>query len=165
MRRIVFLCSRYILFKRSTFPPPSLGSEAETMTTSTRDWLPLASKELKGADPSTLNKEMPEGITIKPLYTADDLPADAATALPALPRSPAACAPPCMLASPGRSGSMRASRRRRSPTPSIAATSPPGRRASRSPSISPPIEAMTAITPASSAMSARRAWRSTVSRT
>ncbi|MCD2172605.1 methylmalonyl-CoA mutase [Rhizobium sp. C4] len=59
---------------------PTSLPQGERVTT--RDWLPLAAKELKGADPSTLNKDMPEGITIKPLYTADDLPAEAATALP-----------------------------------------------------------------------------------
>ena len=56
---------------------------------------------------------------------------------------------------------MPASRPPRNPTPSTAATSPPGRRACRSPSISPPIAAMTAIIRASPAMSARRASRST----
>ncbi|KAI6170549.1 Methylmalonyl-CoA mutase, protein [Aphelenchoides bicaudatus] len=47
----------------------------------------------------------------------------------------------------GRSGNMRASRPPRNRTPSIAATSPPGRRACRSPSISPRIAAMTATIP------------------
>ena len=46
-------------------------------------------------------------------------------------------------------------------TPSTAATSPPGRRACRSPSISPPTAATTPTTRAWSATSARRAWRST----
>ncbi|MEE8314438.1 MAG: methylmalonyl-CoA mutase [Myxococcota bacterium] len=36
-------------------------------------WREAASKELRGADPSTLEWETPEGITIKPLYTAADL--------------------------------------------------------------------------------------------
>ena len=45
---------------------------------------------------------------------------------------------------------MPASRRRKIPTPSTGAISPPGRRASRSPSISPPIAATTAIIRASS---------------
>ena len=56
---------------------------------------------------------------------------------------------------------MPASRPPRIRTPSTAATSPPGRRACRSPSISPPTAAMTATIRAWSATSARRAWRST----
>ena len=52
------------------------------MTHAKRDWLDLASKELKGADPSSLNWETPEGITIKPLYRADDLPRQADDELP-----------------------------------------------------------------------------------
>ena len=47
-----------------------------------RDWLDLASKELKGADPATLDWHTAEGITVHPLYTADDLPQDAADELP-----------------------------------------------------------------------------------
>jgi len=38
-----------------------------------RDWLDLATKELKGADPASLIWNTPEGIAVKPLYTADDL--------------------------------------------------------------------------------------------
>ncbi|MBC7906443.1 MAG: methylmalonyl-CoA mutase, partial [Rhodospirillaceae bacterium] len=37
------------------------------------DWDALASKDLKGAAPDTLNWETPEGITVKPLYTEADL--------------------------------------------------------------------------------------------
>ncbi len=55
---------------------------------------------------------------------------------------------------------MPASPRRKIPTPSTGATSPPGRRAFRSPSISPPIAAMTATIRASAAMSAWPASRS-----
>ena len=47
-----------------------------------RDWIDLASNELKGADPATLNWETPEGITVKPLYTGDDVSAEAAAELP-----------------------------------------------------------------------------------
>jgi methylmalonyl-CoA mutase len=39
------------------------------------DWRALASKELKGADPDSLTWRTPEGIEVKPLYTADDLAA------------------------------------------------------------------------------------------
>jgi len=37
------------------------------------DWRALAAKDLKGADPDSLVWETPEGIRVKPLYTADDL--------------------------------------------------------------------------------------------
>ncbi|MBK8159768.1 MAG: methylmalonyl-CoA mutase [Rhodospirillaceae bacterium] len=37
------------------------------------DWQKLAAAELKGADPATLNRETPEGITLKALYTEADL--------------------------------------------------------------------------------------------
>ena len=38
-----------------------------------KQWEALASKELKGADPSTLNWQTLEGIRVKPLYTAADV--------------------------------------------------------------------------------------------
>ncbi|MEM1038001.1 MAG: methylmalonyl-CoA mutase [Pseudomonadota bacterium] len=38
-----------------------------------RDWLDLASKEMKGGDPHSLVWNTPEGIAVKPVYTADDL--------------------------------------------------------------------------------------------
>ena len=37
------------------------------------DWAELAKKELKGGDPEQLTWRTPEGIDVKPLYTADDL--------------------------------------------------------------------------------------------
>ncbi len=37
------------------------------------DWRALAAKELKGAEPESLTWETPEGIAVKPLYTAADL--------------------------------------------------------------------------------------------
>ena len=52
------------------------------MSKTARDWIDLATKDLKGKDPSSLNWETPEGITVKPLYTADDLPQGAAGELP-----------------------------------------------------------------------------------
>ena len=39
------------------------------------DWESLAARELKGGDPAQLAWETPEGITVKPLYTAADLEA------------------------------------------------------------------------------------------
>jgi methylmalonyl-CoA mutase len=50
------------------------------------DWESLAAKELKGADPKTLTWETPEGIAVKPLYTAEDLEGlEVAGSLPGLP--------------------------------------------------------------------------------
>ena len=72
----------------------------------------------------------------------------------------AAPIPPCTSPSRGRSGNMPASPRRKIPTPSTGATSRPGRRAFRSPSISPPTAATTATIRASPATSAWRASRS-----
>jgi methylmalonyl-CoA mutase len=40
---------------------------------SPEDWAQLASKELKGAAPDTLNWSTPEGLSLKPLYTPADL--------------------------------------------------------------------------------------------
>ncbi|MHC9541333.1 MAG: methylmalonyl-CoA mutase [Vulcanimicrobiota bacterium] len=37
------------------------------------EWTQAATKQLKGKDPSTLNWHSPEGIEIRPLYTAEDL--------------------------------------------------------------------------------------------
>jgi methylmalonyl-CoA mutase len=51
------------------------------MTKTKRDWLDLAAKEIK-AEPATLDWHTPEGITVKPLYTAEDLPEGAAQELP-----------------------------------------------------------------------------------
>ncbi|MGM0559896.1 MAG: methylmalonyl-CoA mutase [Pseudomonadota bacterium] len=42
---------------------------------SREDWEALARKELKDGDPESLNWQTPEGITVKPLYTAEDLEA------------------------------------------------------------------------------------------
>ena len=40
---------------------------------SIEDWRALASSELRGGDPDALVWHTPEGIDVKPLYTADDL--------------------------------------------------------------------------------------------
>ena len=49
-------------------------------------WKALATKDLKGSDPDTLNRTTPEGLTLKALYTRDDLPeGGAADTLPGLP--------------------------------------------------------------------------------
>ncbi len=52
------------------------------MSNTLDDWKTLASKELKGADPATLEKTTPDGLPRKPLYTAADLPEDAAAEVP-----------------------------------------------------------------------------------
>ena len=41
--------------------------------TSQSDWRRLAEKECKGRSPDALNWRTPEGIEVKPLYTAEDL--------------------------------------------------------------------------------------------
>ena len=46
---------------------------SESDKASLETWQKLASKELKGADPSSLNWQTLEGIEVKPLYTQDDL--------------------------------------------------------------------------------------------
>ncbi|PZQ47752.1 MAG: methylmalonyl-CoA mutase [Rhodovulum sulfidophilum] len=40
---------------------------------SLEEWRALATRELKGAEPESLNWQTPEGIEVKPLYTAEDL--------------------------------------------------------------------------------------------
>ena len=77
----------------------------------------------------------------------------------------AARTPRCTPCSPGPSASTRASPPPKNPTPSTAATWRPARRASPSPSTSPPIAATTPTTSAWSATSAKPAWPSTRSRT
>ncbi|GAA5511896.1 methylmalonyl-CoA mutase [Deinococcus carri] len=47
-------------------------------------WKALAQKDLRGADPETLNHVTPEGLTLKALYTSADLPESSDT-LPGLP--------------------------------------------------------------------------------
>ncbi|MFC4639605.1 methylmalonyl-CoA mutase [Deinococcus hohokamensis] len=48
-------------------------------------WKALAQKDLRGADPETLNRQTPEGLTLKALYTRADLPEQGADTLPGLP--------------------------------------------------------------------------------
>src|SRR5687767_13420333 len=51
-----------------------------------KDWEKLAAKELKGADPATLTWTTPEGIAVRPLYTAADLEGlEVTSGLPGLP--------------------------------------------------------------------------------
>jgi methylmalonyl-CoA mutase len=46
---------------------------ADDASTNLNQWRELAAKELRGADPDTLVWDTPEGIPVKPLYTAADL--------------------------------------------------------------------------------------------
>ena len=50
-----------------------------------RDWLDLASAELRGRDPQDLLIQTPENITLKPIYTARDLPEEACDTLAGQP--------------------------------------------------------------------------------
>ena len=43
------------------------------MTTKKDEWAKLASRELKGKPLENLNWQTPEGINVKPVYSADDL--------------------------------------------------------------------------------------------
>lgn len=51
----------------------------------TNPWFELAKKELSGGPVDSLDKVTPEGITIKPLYTAEDVSKDQNPGLPGLP--------------------------------------------------------------------------------
>ena len=47
-------------------------SSRSLFSTYPEEWTKLASKELKGKDPSILEWHTPEGLVLKPLYTATD---------------------------------------------------------------------------------------------
>ena len=47
--------------------------EDDNMSKSIDDWAELAAKELRGKPLGALNWNTLEGITVKPLYTADDV--------------------------------------------------------------------------------------------
>ncbi len=51
--------------------PATLGS-VENQNTDLNEWKNLASKELRGENLDQLNRQSPEGVTIKPLYTKQD---------------------------------------------------------------------------------------------
>ncbi|PHR62140.1 MAG: methylmalonyl-CoA mutase [Robiginitomaculum sp.] len=52
------------------------------MNKNIQNWNALATKDLKGGDPKTLETDTPEGFRIKPLYTAADVPESAAQEIP-----------------------------------------------------------------------------------
>ena len=102
------------------------------MTDDLSRWQVAAAREVKGAD---LAWRTPEGLAIKPLYTAADT-ADLDPGLPGFrPPTRAASVRRCMRGGRGRSGNMRVFRRRRSPTPFTGVISRRGSGASRSRSI------------------------------
>jgi len=119
------------------------------------DWSALADREVKGRD---LVWQTPEGIAVKPLYTADDT----AALDPGLPGFAPFTRGVRASMYAGRPWTIR---QYAGFSTFTAAISPPGRRGCRSPSIWRRIAAMTAIIRESPAMSARRASRSTPSRT
>ncbi|MPY65907.1 methylmalonyl-CoA mutase [Deinococcus sp. SDU3-2] len=64
-----------------------------TAPTDLSAWKALAQKDLRGAEPETLNRATPEGLILKPLYTAADtqgLPTDTLPGLPPFIRGPRA---------------------------------------------------------------------------
>jgi methylmalonyl-CoA mutase N-terminal domain/subunit len=117
-------------------------------------WRELARKELRGRDPDELIRETPDGLRIRPLYTAEDLEGlEHVGTLPGLfpflrgPRATMYANRPWTVRQYG------------------GPTSPRASRACRSPSISPLTAATTRTIPGWWATSARPAWQSTPSRT
>ena len=60
-------------FSRPVTVHGSLASMGDEAFRSVDDWRELASGELRGGDPAALTWRTPEGIDVKPLYTAADL--------------------------------------------------------------------------------------------
>ena len=91
-------------------------------------WRAAAEKSLRGKPVDSLTWQTPEGIPVKPLYTAADLagPRSTPTRCRASRRSSAARSRRCTRSGRGRSASTPASRPPRSRTRSTAATSPRG---------------------------------------
>ena len=79
-------------------------------------WIDLATKQLKGKSPETLNWMTPEGIEVKPLYTYEDLQG-LKQSIRCRDFHPMRAAPwpPCMPEGPGRFGSMPAFLPQKSP--------------------------------------------------
>jgi len=72
------------MFHGSTFPIKEDAFMAEHPDTP--KWKELASKELRGKPVESLNWKTPEGIVVKPLYTAEDLEAlEHLNSLPGMP--------------------------------------------------------------------------------
>ncbi|KEF34131.1 methylmalonyl-CoA mutase [Deinococcus sp. RL] len=76
-----------------TVPPEPPTDTPPQTPTDLSAWKALAQKDLRGADPATLNRVTPEGLTLRPLYTAADvqgLPTDTLPGLPPFIRGPRA---------------------------------------------------------------------------
>ena len=96
---------------------------AEFTKTSIEDWRQLAERELKGRSPDELVRETPEGIAVKPLYTAEDLEGlEHMGTMPGTPPMSAARGQPCIPAAPGRCANTPDFRRLKNRTPFIART-------------------------------------------
>lgn len=132
-----------------------------------QEWQTLANKELSRREKivESLERQTAEGIAIKPLYTEADLDnLEVTGTLPGLPpyvRGPRAT---MYTRSRGPFASTLVSLPPKSPTPFTAATSPPGKKDFPSPLTLPPIAAMTLTTRAWQVTSAKRAWRSILSK-
>jgi len=131
------------------------------------DWTKTAEAELRGRALADLKWETLEGIEVKPLYTADD--SDGLPHMGGVPGVPPYTRGVKATMYAGRPWTIRqycrVFDRERSRMHSTGRHWPTGNRACRSPSILQRTGAMTAITPASRAMSARQVWPSIQSRT
>ena len=126
------------------------------------DWA-KAFEETTGRGVEEATWETPEGIAVPPLFTPDDLRGlDFLDTYPGIAAVPARALPDDVH-DPAVDGPAvrRLLHRRRSPTRSTGATSPPGRRGCRSPSTCPRTAATTPTTRGCSATSAWPGWRST----
>jgi methylmalonyl-CoA mutase len=69
-------------FKNKKSAKKSLQTSTRRTTTQHAQWNALAAKDLKGKDPQTLVTATAEGIDMKPIYFAEDVPEGAADLLP-----------------------------------------------------------------------------------
>jgi len=129
------------------------------------DWEALASKDLKGRSPHDLTRTRPEGIEVKPLYTAADVEGLEADTLPGFAPFTRGVRATMYANRPWTirqyAGFSTAEESNAFYRRNLAA----GQQGCRWRSTSPPTAATTPTTPAWSATSARPAWRSTRSRT
>ena len=80
-------------------PLPSPVSFPEFAPVTTAQWLGQLTRELKGADPASLRRTLPEGLTLEPFYHREALPALGGPP-PPLPPRPAPCRNVVALAVP-----------------------------------------------------------------
>ena len=130
------------------------------------NWRALADRECKDKPLDALTWETPEGIAVKPLYSAEDL--EGMEHLGSLPGMAPFVRGPKATMYAGRPWTVRQYAGFSTAEESNAfyrKTSQPGKRVFRWPSISPRTVATTRITRVLSATSARREWQLTASRT